>query len=515
MEQPIEQPSQPEQPQPEQPQPDQPSQPESSSQPEQPSQPESSSQPEQPSQLEPSSQHPEWFENLIANYDIQPPEAGQILQATIIRRDQDGIYIDLGMKRETMVPNRDLEHLPEEALSSLEPGSQITVMVINVPSENREIDVSISRGLEAQVWEQAKKDLESGKILTLDVVEHNRGGLIVKYENIRGFIPFSLVPELRGVRNPKRAEAIKAGLVGKPIDVKISEVDPQRRRLILSAESAQIEQRQKKLDELKKGQILTGSVVKVIDFGAFVDLGGIDGLIHVSQLSWKKVKHPSEVVKIGEEIEVKVIEVDRERQRVGLSRKALLPGPWQTLPDELKAGDYVEAIVTRLVDFGAFAKLPQGVEGLIHTSQIGYSSHQNAQGAIKPGDRVLLKVLDVKPERKRVALSMRQVPMERQIAWAMEKAEEPSPAAEESAEPSAAPALEEPASQPPEASADLEAQAPIAAPDQPAPPPEAELAEPPEPEAAPVNVDVQSSETPADLEAQVPIEAPDQPAPLP
>lgn len=377
---------------------------------------------EQP--IEQPSQQPEWFENLIANYDTPKPEAGQIIQATIIRKDQEGIYIDLGLKRETLVPTRDLEHLSEEVIASLEPGSQIPVMIVNAPTENREIEVSISQGLEAQVWEQAKKDMEDGKILTLDVIDHNRGGLIVSYNKIRGFVPFSLVPELHGVRNPKRAESIKAGFVGKPIEVKISEVDPQRRRLILSAESAQQEQRQKKLEELRKGQVITGRVVKVIDFGAFVDLGGIDGLIHVSQLSWKKVKHPSEAVKIGEEIEVKVIEIDRERQRVGLSRKALLPGPWQTLTDELKAGDYVEGIVTRLVDFGAFAKIPQGVEGLIHTSQIGYSSHQNPQNAIKPGDRVLLKVLDVKPERKRIALSMRQVPMERQIAWAMEKAEE-------------------------------------------------------------------------------------------
>ncbi len=208
--------------------------------------------------------------------------------------------------------------------------------------------------------------------------------------------------------------------MGKYIDVKITEVDAERRRLTSSSELAQSEVRQKLLDKYKKGQIITGRVVKVVDFGAFVDLGGIDGLIHVSQLSWKKVVHPNEVVKIGDELEVKIIEVDRERQRIGLSRKALLPGPWQTLSEELKAGDYVEGIVTRLVDFGAFAKIPQGIEGLIHTSQIGYSSHQDPQNAIKPGDRVLLKVLDVKPERKRVALSMRQVPMERQIAWAMD-----------------------------------------------------------------------------------------------
>jgi small subunit ribosomal protein S1 len=207
--------------------------------------------------------------------------------------------------------------------------------------------------------------------------------------------------------------------VGKQLPVKVTEVDRTRNRLILSAEAAQKEKLTERLQELKKGQVLSGKVVKILDFGVFVDLGGVDGLVHLSQLSWKKAK-PSELVKVGDEIEVKVLEVDIERKRISLSRKALLPGPWQTIGEELKAGDYVEGIVTRLVDFGAFVKLPMGVEGLIHTSQIGYSSSQNPQGAIKPGDKVLLKVLDVNPERKRVALSMRQVPLERQIAWAME-----------------------------------------------------------------------------------------------
>ncbi len=365
-------------------------------------------------------QQPEWFENLIAHYDTQNPQPGELLQATIIRKDQEGIFLDLGLKREILIPLRDIEHVSPELLESLISGSQVPVVVTSAASENREMEVSLSQGLEGQIWEEAKKDLEDGSILTLDVVDHNRGGLIVLYENLRGFVPYSLVPELRGVRNPKRADAIKNGMVGKTIDVKITEVDAERRRLILSAESAQSELRQKMLDGFKKGQVLKGKVVKVVDFGAFVDLGGIDGLIHVSQLSWKKVKHPNELIKIGDEVEVKVIEVDRERQRIGLSRKALLPGPWQTISDELKAGDYIEGIVTRLVDFGAFAKIPQGVEGLIHSSQIGYSSHQDPQNAIKPGDKVLLKVLDIKPDRKRVALSMRQVPMERQIAWALD-----------------------------------------------------------------------------------------------
>jgi len=369
-------------------------------------------------------QQPEWFENFIAHYDTQNPQSGQILEGTVIRIDPEGICLDLGLKREILLSPHASEHVSKDYLTSLVPGSQVPVYVVSPASENHEIEISLSRGLEQKTWEKVEKILQQGEILTLEVVGHNRGGLILKYEGLRGFVPFSLVPELQGIRNPKRAESIKNSLVGTQMDVKITEVDQERRRLILSAEAAQQEKRMKRLESFKRGQVVKGQVVKVVDFGVFIDLDGIDGLIHVSQLAWKKVKHPSECVKVGDEIEVKVVEIDHQRHRIGLSRKALLPGPWQTISDELKAGDYIEGVVTRLVEFGAFVKLPQGIEGLIHTSQIGYSSHQVPQNAIKSGDKVLLKVLEVKPDRKRIALSMRQVPIERQIAWSMDALEQ-------------------------------------------------------------------------------------------
>jgi len=370
--------------------------------------------------IEQPTQQPEWFENFIAHYDTQNPQSGQIIEGTVVRVDPEGICLDLGLKREVILSARATEHVSKEYLASLSPGSIVPVYVISAASENHEMEISLSRGLEQQTWETVEKLLQQGDILTLEVVGHNRGGLILKYEGLRGFVPFSLVPQLQGIRNPKRAEAIKNSLVGTQMDVKITEVDQEKRRLILSADSAEQEKRIKRLEAFRRGQIVKGRVVKVVDFGVFVDLDGIDGLIHVSQLAWKKVKHPSEAAKVGDEIEVKVIEIDHQRRRIGLSRKALLPGPWQTISEELKAGDYVEGIVTRLVEFGAFVKLPQGIEGLIHTSQIGYSSHQVPQNAIKSGDKVLLKVLEVKPDRKRIALSMRQVPIERQIAWSMD-----------------------------------------------------------------------------------------------
>jgi small subunit ribosomal protein S1 len=375
-------------------------------------------------------QQVEIFENLLTQYDHQPPQQGQVLQATIIQKDKDGILVDIGIKRDALIPARDLSKIDPAYLDQLSPGTLVPVFVLGQSEESGELQLSLSRGLEDQLWEKAEKYMQEKTTLELDVLGHNRGGLIIRFESLRGFLPFSLVPDLQGVRSPKRADAIKNGLVGKALPVKITEVDRSRNRLILSAEAAQKEILQKRFEEIKKGQVVTGKVVKILDFGAFVDLGAVDGLVHITQLAWKKPNHPSEVVKLGDEIEVKIIDVDVERQRISLSRKAMLPGPWQTIGEELKAGDYVEGAVTRLVDFGAFVKLPMGVEGLIHTSQIGYSSSQNQQGAIKPGDRVLLKVLEVNSERKRVALSMRQVPMERQIAWAMgnlEREEAPAP----------------------------------------------------------------------------------------
>jgi small subunit ribosomal protein S1 len=212
-------------------------------------------------------------------------------------------------------------------------------------------------------------------------------------------------------------------MVGTKIEVKITEVDHARNRLVLSAVAAQEAKRKARLKELKKGQRLIGRVVSIVSFGAFVDLNGVDGLVHISQLDWKKVKHPSELLKVGDDIEVKIINVDVENQRVNLSRKAVLPSPWITVGEILKAGDYIEGIVTRRVNFGVFVKLPIGIEGLLHNSQIGYSFMSNPLESIKPGDCVLVRILEVNPQRKRIALSMRQVPRERQLAWAVENLE--------------------------------------------------------------------------------------------
>ena len=363
---------------------------------------------------------PDWYENFLDNYDYQNPRPGQVMEGRIIRMEDDGILVDIGLKRDALVPAKDLSQVDETYLSQLKVDDQILVYILSYAVGDKELLVSLSKGLEHQSWEKAEKYMQEGLNMELPIIGYNRGGLIVKFETLRGFLPFSLVPEIHSIRSPKRAEKIKNDMVGTQMNMKIIEVARQRNRLIFSAAAALEEQRKERLKELEKGQIITARVVSIVDFGAFVDLGGVDGLIHISQLDWKKVKHPSEVVSVGDEVQVKVINVDVERERISLSRKSLLPSPWETIAETLHAGDYVEGRVTRIVDFGAFIELPAGVEGLVHISQMGYSSSQDPKNSVKPGETVLLRVLEVHPDRKRVALSMRQVPLEKQIAWAME-----------------------------------------------------------------------------------------------
>lgn len=361
-----------------------------------------------------------WFNEVLESYDYQKLKTGQVIEGVLIRLDDEGALVDIGVKRDAMVSSRDLAQLDPDTLSKLEVGKKALVYVTAPAVGDQDLYVSLSKALEFKDWQTAENLLASKETSNLSIVGYNRGGLIVQFNSLRGFLPFSQVPELRAANNPRIAETLKREMVGKSIDLKVIEVIPDRNRLIFSALEAQSERKTKRLESLKKGQIIEGKVASIVDFGVFVDLDGVDGLVHISQLAWKKVKHPSELVKVGDPIQVKITDVDMQRERISLSRKALLPSPWESIQEVYKAGDYIEVSITRVVDFGAFARLDQGIEGLIHSSQVGYSSNQNLKDAVKPGDKVLVKILEINPERRRMALSMRQVPMERQIAWAMD-----------------------------------------------------------------------------------------------
>ncbi len=363
---------------------------------------------------------PQWFTEVLSSYDFQSPQPGQIIEGVLVRLSEEGALIDIGMKREVMVPAKDLTQLDKNLFESLIIGNKVMVYVVSPTTSDSGLQVSISKAYEYQDWVAANNFLETKETVSLSIIGQNRGGLIVKFNQLQGFLPFSQVPELKAANSPRAATALKKEMVGKIFDMKVIEVIPERNRLIFSALEVLSEKRKKRLEALKKGQIIEGKVANVVNFGVFVDLGDVDGLVHISQLDWKKIKHPSELLKVGDPIQVKILDVNVEQERISLSRKAVLPSPWTTIQDVYHVGDYTEATITRVVSFGAFARLDEGIEGLIHSSQVGYTASQSLQEAVKPGDRVLVKVLEVNTERRRIALSMRQVPMEKQITWAME-----------------------------------------------------------------------------------------------
>lgn len=369
-----------------------------------------------------------WFEELN-EYELRNPRPGQVLLGRVVRKDADSVLVDVGYKSDALVEQKDIEKLPQDFFQNLSIGDEVYVEVLRPASGEKELLVSLSKGLDAQSWEKAKLYQANNQILSLQIHSYNRGGFLIKFETLMGFLPFSQVPEFQKVKSARKLEALKKKFIGVTLDVKILEVVREQNRLIFSVLAAEIEKRRQRLAQIKKGQILTGKIRNLTSFGAFVDLNGVEGLIHITQLDWREIKHPSEVVRVGEEVQVKVIKVDASQERIALSRKALLPSPWETILDEYQVGDYVEGRITRLAEFGAFVKLPIGVEGLIHTSQIGYTASTEAKEAVKPGDHVLVRILSIEPKKKRISLSMRKVPLEKQIAWAVaqsssEKAEQ-------------------------------------------------------------------------------------------
>jgi len=378
--------------------------------------------------------NPAWYDDFLEDYEYETPQKGQVLEGKILRIDEDALLVDVGMKRDAIVPNRDLSNVDDDVLDKLSVGDEILVYVLRPPVGDQDLLVSLNKGIEYENWDQAEEYLEDGTTLELEVVGHNRGGLLVNFESLRGFLPFSQVPELRRTRDPKRAEEIKRSMIGTQIPVKIIEVNRKRRRLIFSARAAQEERRKQRLEELEEGQIIHGPVVNIVKFGIFVDLDGVDGLVHISKLDWQHIDHPSNLFKVGDEIDVKVIDVDVERERVSLDRKSLLPSPWDTFEQNHQPGETIEGKVTNVLDFGAFVEVAEGVEGLVHVSEIGYSSSGNPRDVVKKGETVLVRILDIDTERERISLSMRQVPLERQIAWSLENSELGSESAETEAE---------------------------------------------------------------------------------
>jgi small subunit ribosomal protein S1 len=359
------------------------------------------------------------FAELLEEYEPAPLRRGQYLKGKILQIDENVILADVAAKRTAVVPSQDITLIKEEERTQLSVGDEVPLYVLQTPKGDEELLVSLNKGLEQQDWVEAKAYLANEALLELEVIGHNKGGLIVAFGHIRGFVPASQVPQLQGTHNQRTLTSLKAKLIGEELLLKVIEVDRRRQRLILSAKKAQKEQRQQRLMELERmeGKRVTGRVTSLVKFGAFVDLDGIDGLIHISEIAWDRVEKPANHLSLDEEVEVLIQSVDVERERVSLSRKALLPSPWELFAQTHALGDLVEGRVTNVVDFGAFALVTGGIEGLIHISEMHGTRDFAAQDVLCPGDIVLTRILRIEPERQRLALSQRRVSQHEEIEW--------------------------------------------------------------------------------------------------
>lgn len=376
------------------------------------------------------------FERLLDDPDYSPtlPRRGEIRNAIILEIKEREIIVDLNAKQDGIVRAEDLERLDDQFRASLTVGEEVPVYVLNPRDQDDNLIVSINMGLQRYDWERARELLTSEDVDRVRVTGSNRGGILVRWRRLEGFIPSS---HLTSVNLTTERRDAWSDLMGQELVVKVIEVDQDRRRLIFSEREAQREwraqQKARLLSELKEGDVVMGTVTGLRDFGAFVNLGGADGLIHVSELAWHRVDHPRDVLKVGDEIEVYVLNLDRSTNRIALSRKRLLPDPWQDAAARYHEGQLVEGTVTNVVDFGAFVALDNGLEGLLHLSEMGDGSLKEPHSYVQKGDRLNLRISHLEPEKRRVGFTQR---------WGTDTSEVPA-AATESA-PEAAPADEAP-----------------------------------------------------------------------
>lgn len=348
------------------------------------------------------------------NIDI--PTAGEIRDGIIASLSDNRILVSIGAKSEGIIEGKEFDAIPKEILSTFEEGKAIPVYVITPEDHEGNLILSFVRAVEEQSWIEAEELLKSGGSFSSTVAGYNKGGLIVPLSTIRGFIPASQLSLSRrfNMSGGTPEEKFKE-FVGEPVDVCVIEVDRQRQRLILSERAASTETRDmirdKILEDLHEGDVRTGRVTSIADFGAFVNIGGADGLIHLSEMSWDRLDHPNQLLKVGEEVKVKVISVDRDRRRVGLSLRALQADPWNEQVKDLKIGQLVEGEITRLTNFGAFAKLhlPGDLEGLVHISELSDKRIDHPKEVLKTGDIVTLRILKIEDKDHRIGLSLRRV----------------------------------------------------------------------------------------------------------
>jgi len=345
---------------------------------------------------------------------IDFPRQGEIRHGVVASLTPGQILVSVGTKSEGVIAGKEYELIPPEELAALKIGQEIPVYVVNPEDQNGNLVLSYVRAREEVSWTDAESLMNSKESCHSSIVGYNKGGLIVPVGGLRGFVPASQISlSRRAGLQGETPEQRWSKMIGQPIDVIVIEVDRERRRLILSERAASTETREslkeRVIEELKEGEIRTGRVTSLADFGAFVNISGADGLVHLSEISWERINHPSEVLKVGQEVKVKVIAIDRDKKRIGLSIRQLLEDPWSHQVAKYQVGQLVEANITRLTKFGAFARLEDDLEGLIHISEISEKRIEHPKEVLHEGDTVTLRIIKIDPENHRVGLSLRRV----------------------------------------------------------------------------------------------------------
>jgi small subunit ribosomal protein S1 len=344
---------------------------------------------------------------IVPNYDatFSPFEEGEVVTGIVVRIDNDEVLVDIGYKSEGVIPSNELSiRKAVDPHDEVEMGEEVDALVLTKEDQDGRLIMSKKRARFEKAWRRIEAAAESGEPVEGTVIEVVKGGLIIDL-GVRGFLPASLV-DIRRVPDLDQ-------YMGQPIECKVIELNRSRNNVVLSRravlEEERKEQRQEILDRLQPGLIVEGQISNIVDFGAFVDLNGIDGLIHISELSWSHVNHPSEILAIGDTVAVKVLDIDRERQRISLGLKQTQEDPWQRVVDTYNVGDELEGTVTKVVTFGAFVEILDGVEGLVHISELAPHHVENPREIVSPGDDVKVKILEIDSERRRLSLSVKRV----------------------------------------------------------------------------------------------------------
>ena len=347
-------------------------------------------------------------------------ERGDIVSGTVLSIDSHGLIVDIGWKQDGIVARGDIERMGMST-TDFEVDAEIPVSIVNLNDSDGNLVLSAAQARQYEDWILAEELMNSEKVWTGEVADFNRGGIIVAFGHLRAFVPASHVIDLpRGLKEEERATHLQ-GLVGTEMTVKVIEVNRKRRRLVFSQLEAERENRSARketlLSELKEGATRRGVVSGLCDFGAFVDLGGADGLVHISELAWHRVRHPNQVVAVGEEVDVYVLHLDDEGKRIGLSLKRLQPNPWTLVDDLYHIGQLVEGVISRLESFGAFISLDPGIEALLHVSQMSSNPEDNPLRHLYEGQKLLMRIVSIEAGRQRLGLSLTEVTTAEKAQW--------------------------------------------------------------------------------------------------